>query len=246
MFAWIFGSIFVVVFVGGIVGLSYFAESSTLGRQLRLATMLKVSEVKEGQYVRLVGRARCEMPLTAPYTHRPCVAYRAEVLERTTDGVNYLPVAIDENDVDFEFEDETGSILVIVENASYYISQDARSEQKDFKKKYRDADQDILRILREHGTKKQGRFLGWEGVLEVGEEFALCGTAVLEPDPRPGSAQPGRLAQTRLVLRAKPGKPMVISDEYLLVSGEKRKQNKRIESHQASVDDDETVSASVS
>jgi hypothetical protein len=243
MFAWVFGSIFAIVFVGGIVGLSYVSESSTLARQLRQATMLKVAEIEDGQYVRLVGRARCETPLTAPYTHRSCVAYRAEVLEKTTDGVNYLPAAVEENDVDFEFEDETGSILVIVENASYYIFKDARSEEKNFKKKYRDADQDILRILRERGTKKQGRFLGWEGVLEVGEEFALCGTAVLEPDPRPATAQPGRLAQTRLVLRAMPGKPMVISDEYLLVSGEKRQHKKRIESHKASVDDHETVSA---
>ena len=221
MFAWVFGSIFAIVFVGGIALLWYFSKSSALARQLRQATMVKVSEIVEGQYVRLVGRPRCETPLTAPYTHRSCVAYRVEVLQKTTDGVNYLPAAVEENDMDFELEDETGSILVIVENATLYISQDARSEQKDFKTKYRDADQDILRILREHGTRKQGRFLGWEGVLEVGEELAICGTAILEPDPRPATAQPGRLAQTRLVLRAKPGKPMIISDEYQLVSGEK-------------------------
>lgn len=219
MFAWIFGSIFAVVFFGGIGYMVWSAESRVMERRLRTATPLQIGDIREGQYVRVIGRAQCDEPLQAPYTHRPCVAYNAFVVEKKTsrNGTTWPELALENKSIDFRIEDESGSIRVVVKDAYTFISQDVSTERKDFKKKYRNANEDILRLLRENAPTAKGTYYGWEGVLEIGEVLALCGTAALETDPDAPEGSP-----KILVLRNDADKTMVISDRDRFVSGEMR------------------------
>lgn len=186
---------------------------------LRRTRVLPIRAVRDGQVARINGRVRClGVPLVAPLSGRPCVAYRVRVLRGTWFRVVDAAAA-----TEFLVDDGTGRArvgagqeLVIYSRRRHTLSpQDAPGTA-------------IRQLLDEHGVDYEGVFAGRDMTCE---EVAVAPDAMVtvralarwEPDPEPGGvAASYREAPRRLVLLPTDDDKVLVSDDPETVAAQGR------------------------
>jgi len=197
----------VLGFVGfvGSVGLSV-ARARRKG-PLRSRPLTPIGSAPEGAPIRVRGKVACPEPLKAPYTGRPCVYFRFELLYR---GDGQIVVREHAAGCDFTITDETGTAQVLVERAAVEVVAD------------------FVEMERASALSAAGQALlaelGWglppiasvelcEAVIPIDADIDVAGSATREPWPVPAAGERGyRDAQPTL---------LVFSSETTLL-GEKR------------------------
>ncbi|WP_346881858.1 hypothetical protein [uncultured Algibacter sp.] len=94
----------------------FFAKSSVILRTLKKATLRRVFNVKNNEYVKLTGNAKhIYEPLVAPFSGKPCVYYAIEISSRI--GKKSYKILDQEKFQDF-FLDDDGHIAIIKPTSS--------------------------------------------------------------------------------------------------------------------------------
>lgn len=216
-------AIFLVLMVVALIVIvlaAMFNESARLRRLLRNAPRVSIKEFPDGGVGKIVGTLEyLDEPLTAPLSQRPCALYDVLVEEKTGNKNKYwrTMVTTSEN-VRFRIRDDTGYAIIDPTYAQFTIVKDNHSQSGTFD----DPTEVEKAFLSRHGQTGTGwvfnKTLRYrEGVLEAGEEVAILGFGMREPDPEPDlSDERGYRAgpPTRLVMSGGHQKPLTISDEY--------------------------------
>jgi hypothetical protein len=215
----------VIGIVAAVVGFVwYFSDEQVLLRQLRTTKRTKIGELDEGQSGRVVGTARrLDKLVTAPFSGRPCLAYKATVQEKSSGkNATWRTIITETDGVRFFLEDASGRALVDPTMAKTSIVVDSQSSSGTLD----DPTQVELAFLQRHG-KDPTSFFGFnralryaEAVIMEGELVAIFGSGVREPDPDapPSNAFPGPSdayrgdQPTRLRLTSSAKHPLLISD----------------------------------
>jgi hypothetical protein len=208
----------------GVTALLYklFSPTARARRALRAAQRVPVAEVHDGQAVKLVGRLRLDptaQELAAPITGRRCAYFEASVDQRKSSGKSsHWSTIIRETDFvgSFYVEDSSGRALVEVFLPQVVLTMDAHFSSGTFN----DASPRLERFLSRHGESSEGWVFNktlryTEGALEEGEEVAVYGLCVQEPDPDPRAG--GGVGYREGAMRIKLTKPaegeLLISDD---------------------------------
>jgi hypothetical protein len=178
-------------------------------RHLGAAKRYRIGELPEDTVGRIVGRVEPTGPmLRAPLTGRACVFYQVKVSGDTG------TIITEREGVAFRIVDETGAAIVDPRAAEVAVVFDHEARTDIFTAPT--AEQSAL--LARHGERSERwsgiRSLAFsEGVLEPGEDVAILGAGVREPDlhARPESGYREELP-TRLRLTSSPRYPLRISD----------------------------------
>ncbi len=214
----------VVVFLGYLVYHFFFTRTAIIKRRIRKAPRFSVQDFPEGEFGKIVGRlAYLGEPLTAPLTQRRCAQYRVVVEERRSSGrsSHWASIIEEEDGRDFIVKDETGEALVRMRGAQVAVTKDARFRSGTFSDTITP---ELESFLAEHGRESTG-FLGFEkslryeeGVLEEGEEVAVCGVGRREEDPNArGSAEADAGKVHRLVLESSADTALYVTDDQWVV-----------------------------
>jgi hypothetical protein len=196
--------IFVVVMVAGFVicggvllARELFSAQARRRRLLRKATAVRIGDARDGELVKVVGRLRYtgdEDPLQAPLTERFGAHFEVEVEERKSRGKSsYWKQIVRERashqQVWLEGHVAGERVLVDLAFAEVELVMDGH-----FSSGFLDDPSPHLDLyLHSHGHASQGAFFNKslryrEGVLEQGEQIAVLGRCVVEPDPDPTGA----------------------------------------------------------
>lgn len=192
----------------------YFRPSERAKRELRRVPRLTLGELPEGKRARIVGAAQVlDKSLEAPLTGRPCVYYVATVEEVRGSGDSpTVPALIrEERGVPFAVDDGTGRVIVDPEHATVVLDIDVKTML------VRETDARAIAFFERHDVNNAAAFhkrLRYrEAVIEVGEQIAVLGQGVREPDPAAPSARVDRGDKpTLLRMTSSPQSPLVISD----------------------------------
>ena len=211
---------FVLIF-GGIavfVGIAwYFSESQKIKRELKSAPRMTLRELPEATRARVVGAAQpLDQTLEAPLTGRSCMYYVVTVEKHHSTGRSsyWRQIIKEEAGVPFLLDDSTGRAIVDPRNARVALDVDGKGDSGTF-------DEPSAResaFLQRHGTSGQGwmfnkRLRYREAIIEVGEQIAILGEGVREPDPNAPPADAYRGDQpTRVRLTSSSRFPLLISD----------------------------------
>ena len=211
----------VVLIFGGIatlVGLAwYFSEAQKIKRELNRAPLTSLRDLPEATRARVVGAAQpLDQTLEAPLTGRPCMYYVVTVEQHHSTGrsSHWRQIIKEEAGVPFLLDDGTGRAIVDPRSARVALDVDGKGDSGTF-------DEPSAResaFLQRHGTSGQGwmfnkRLRYREAVIEVGEQVAILGEGVREPDPNAPPAGAYRGEQpTRVRLTSSARFPLLISD----------------------------------
>jgi len=210
------------VVIGAIaLAFKYFSPTARARRALRAAARVSVAEARDGQLIKIVGRLRSDPAarrLAAPLTGRACAYHETVVEERRSSGKSsHWRTLIREVDFagSFFVDDGSGQALVEVASPRVVLVTDAHFRSGTFN----DAAQELENFLTRHGESSEGwvfnRPLRYsEGALEEGEEVAVFGRCVLEPDPDPSGAGVGyRERAMRVKIMSPLNGELLISDD---------------------------------
>ncbi len=208
----------VAVSVSAAAGLSWwFSTEQVTRRALGKVRPTRIRDVKDGEIVKLVGRAGLlRESLKAPISERACLAWSVEIQVRRGSGKNRRWRAVhDACDVrPFALEDETGTAHVDVSNARMVLSADHRAAHGGG---WSDGSDELLAYCGEQGLDTSTFFGGSvpvrsrEGVIDLGETIAVMGVARWEDDPST-EGDGYRSVGKRLVLVAPADAPLLLSD----------------------------------
>lgn len=212
--------IFVLVFGGVAVFVTlawYFSESQKIKRELKSAPRMSLRELPESTRARVVGAAQpLAQTLEAPLTGRACMYYVVTVEQHHSTGRSsyWKQIIKEEAGVPFVLDDGTGRAIVDPRSARVALDVDGKGDSGTF-------DEPSAReaaFLQRHGTTGQGwifnkRLRYREAIIEVGEQVAILGEGVREPDPDapPASAYRGD-QPTRVRMTSSARYPLLISD----------------------------------
>ncbi|MBI9052925.1 MAG: hypothetical protein JEY96_03855 [Bacteroidales bacterium] len=173
--------ILIVAVIVIIVLFNSFTKKAIVKRKLRKTPSKKISDFKNGNIAKVVGRVDCvNSPLLAPLSNRKCAYYSIKVEKRVSTGKNSHWEKIIEEDVydTFIVRDSTGTALINTDNIKSYLVVDAKYKSGLFD----DATVRLETYLSKHGHQSVG-FLGLnktiryrEAVLELGEQLAVAGS----------------------------------------------------------------------
>lgn len=208
-----------VALMGAGMGLAaYLSPAGRAKRAMRAARLRRISDVADGEVVKLRGRLRyLKPPVRAPITSRPCAAWHVVVVDanRRNDAL------VDEREwVEFLLEDDTGRAVVDAVSPKFLIVLDAHLRSGLWEEPLGRA----RSFLEARGESTKGLFFNRElryreGVLEEGEEVSVLGVGRWEPDPEPGSAgaRGYRGQALRLRVREAPDGRLLITDDPSLL-----------------------------
>lgn len=193
-----------------------FERGSQILRALRGADR-KAITAAGNQSAKLVGELNLlDASLKAPLTGRRC-AYYVAIVEQF-DGEGWSRIIQEVQGVPFLLEDESGIALVLAEEARAALVLDVHSSSG--------SHAEVTRVerafLRRHGKRKAlaasppGRRLRFsEAVLQAGEQVAVLGLCVEEPNPESVAAPIGgyRALATRMRVYGSPEFPLRISND---------------------------------
>ncbi len=193
----------------------YMSEAQRVKRGLASAQSKSVSELREGDLVRVVGTLKLgPRTLTAPLSGRTCALYFVRVREQR--GKSSVEVIRESEGVEFMLDDGTGAVLVRPERFELALVEDHDERSGT----WNDASPEVLKYLASKGQSPEN-MLGFnrglqfhEGVLEEGERVAVLAAVKVELDPAPTTAGDGyRDRAMRKVLVTPPSGAMLLSDE---------------------------------
>ena len=209
----------------------FFSPRGKIRWALRSATVVPIARVKERQLAKVVGRLRFAEapPLVAPLSERPCACWQITVKrpaamadpeaqkKQASDDLSGMVAIVDDSahHGTFWLEDDTGRALVEVVAPKLLLTRDRRFESGILTK----ATPRLESFLETYGYTSQGRIfrkslLGYEGVLEEGEQVAVFGLCRWEPDLDPcAEGRTYRGAPARLRISTPLGGELLISDE---------------------------------
>lgn len=209
-----------IVFVGvTIVGIVAVAKHRTrrFRRRLKRHRLWRLSELPDGCYGRIVGRAHpIGEPLIAPMTGRRCIYYEVKV-----EGTGIAPspgkmtvIAAETKAIPFLLVDATGRSLVQPDGADVLVDFDERS---DFTTQVRMVTPSHKEFFARHGRTildgAYGTQLRYrEAVIEVEDMITLLGVGRREPDPDTASAGIG--PRSRVRFENTPAHPLMITDDW--------------------------------
>ena len=175
------------------------------------ARQVPIGEVVSGETAKIVGQVESSgKTIRAPLSYRECVLYVA-IAERYT-GTHWKVIAKEQRSVDFTVEDETGRALVDRGAFAPFLEADHRSEPV-WPTKTKAQKAFLTHHLVFGETETPHRYK--EGILELGEQVAVYGSAVREVDSR-GASRTGDVyrvnAATRLRFPNTPRKPVLVTD----------------------------------
>jgi hypothetical protein len=206
--------------VGGGFAWKYFkSDRWRLSRALKKAARVPLADVRDGDVVRVTGRARAaeEEPFGAPLSGRACLAYEVEVEEYVQHGRSgkWKSIIHETDHVDaFWLVEPRARARVQCVPASLVLDRDAKFRSGVL----REPDQTLIAYLANHGQQHQGMIFNRnlryrEGIIEPGEEVTVLAVARSEPDPDPASTADGyRGRAMRMVLRSPAHGDLIISD----------------------------------
>lgn len=202
--------------IAGCVG--YFSKDRRIKRALRKAKRYTVEAFPDGSQGKIAGTLRLgSSSLRAPLSGRTCAYFCVHVEQHrsgSNDGDNWSTLIREEKGVDFIIDDGTGRALVDVAAAKTVLTIDHKTESGSFD----DATPQEEAFLNAHSEESKGwlfnrRLRYREGVLEAGEEVAVFGYGIREPDPTGTSAGGYRSAAAmRLRMSGTMKYPGLISD----------------------------------
>jgi hypothetical protein len=176
----------------------------------RPAARMSIAEAPEGVLVELRGTIEPGETITAPLTGRACVHYELEIQGPPRNvnrpGIRNLPaIARDARSVAFAISDGTGRALIDPSGARFTIEITERQMTVGAPTE-RQRELGLLHAMRD------GENLFREGVLAVGEQIAVVGIAVREPDPDGAARATGYRGDspTRLRLGGSPRRALQI------------------------------------
>ncbi len=198
----------------GIAGLVwYFGKRQALMRRLKQAKPWPVGELPEDTLGKIVGNARpVGDVLTAPISQRPCVFFEVSVVENH--GKSSSTIIHELQGVPFYVEDASGRAVVDPRGADVVLEQDYSTSSGTLD----DATPIEEEFLRRHNKEPRGwvfnKSLSYrESIIAIGEQVAVLGSGVREPDPDAPPTQDYRGAMpTRLRLTNSRVHKLVISD----------------------------------
>jgi E3 Ubiquitin ligase len=167
-------------------GAMYFRASERTKRELRRVPRVSLGALPDGQRARIVGIAQVlDRHLEAPLTGRACVYYVTTVDGRRDRDDSWHPLLREERSVPFAVDDGTGRAIVDPDHATVALDIDSEGSS------LRETDARAIALFERHDVNNAATFhkeLRYcEAVIEVGEQIAVLGKGVREPDP---AAQP--------------------------------------------------------
>lgn len=178
--------VLVCLFVLGVLAW-YFGRGERLRRMLRRTPVRRISAVRAGERVRVIGTARAQgETLKAPLTGRPCLYYCAEVWARRRKSWRMTIRKV--RGVPFLVDDGSGVALVNPNRADVLLGTVASNRSGAFD----NASPAEARFLAQHGEQSTGlifnrSFRYSEAIIEVGERVAVLGAPRHEPDRSAGA-----------------------------------------------------------
>jgi len=210
------GATIAVVLFAGIAGARYYwSEAQRITRSLRAAKRWPIAELPENTLGRVIGLARAiQDPLIAPLTGRACVYYIATVKK---DSDDQDVVVTEHKGVPFSIEDPTGRAIVDPTDARITLVFDHTQRTGS----HRPPNQDEETLLLRHGYTSKGKGKRQlsapefsEAVIEIGDQIAVLGSGIREPDLDRAPASAYREGPpTLLRLTSSARYPLLISDE---------------------------------
>lgn len=206
--------------VAVVIGALWWLSPDQRARRAMKAVPQKViRDVADGERVRIVGEVEVRETVVAPLSGRSCAYWRVTVLERRGSGKSARWVTIiDEQDgVDFVLRDPTGKALISTELVTATLEKDANSSSGLFS----DAPAEIEAFLESRGHTSEGALFNKsmryrEGAVMGGETLCVVGVGRWERDPEEGARAGAGYRDVeqpkRLVLRAPPDGPLLLSD----------------------------------
>lgn len=209
-----FGVLAIGVIVYGFLAIDRrFSDRETSLRAMRSTAKVRIADARDGTTVRITGRIAVhrDLRLTTPISGRACVAYRVHVESRVRGrkSSHWRTVVDDRASVDFVLEDESGGALISARGADLVVDLDHRQGSEAFRDSTPALDAYLVR--RSAGVDAHTPIRFREGALELGETVTVVGVARWEDEPG-DSAAGFRDAPKRLVLRARGGSPVHVSD----------------------------------
>ena len=119
--------------LGGVLWKYVFCEQARHKRTLRRATRRPISEIKDGEFAKVVGRLRLAEtpPLEAPLTSRPCAYFEVKVEEKQSSGRSShweTIVQTMESQETIFVEDDSGKALVTLAAPQVVLHMDTHLE----------------------------------------------------------------------------------------------------------------------
>lgn len=208
---------------------------------LRRTRKVRIADAKDGEVVRIVGRLRPRGELLeAPFSRRRCAVYEAVVEEppRRRDRTWYwTTIASARARCDFVVEDDSGYAIVETGNLEAAVVLDHHQ----FSALFHGMTPELEAFIQRHMVPTMRYdFRRWrsgmrpvvdwfgvdvplrcrEGVLEPGEQIAVCGRARWEDDPDEGGLVPSdrdsyrnTMRRKRMVIEAGPKGAVYVSDD---------------------------------
>lgn len=179
-------------------------------RRMKLLPTSTIRDAVDGE-IKLVGRVRLgKAPLLAPFSKRPCAAFRVRVIGTEKHDRLYFD---DSQHQDFILDDGTGT-AVINPIACLVLLEDAKWQSGMFTR----PPDEVTEYLRSRGIATKGWVFRrarscYEGVLEEGELVVVYGWARRVVDCDPSKVADYREVPTRIEVGAGEGKAMVVSDD---------------------------------
>jgi len=176
--------VFVLVILAVVlIGVWYFNKDNRLKRAIRAARRFAIRDLPDDTLGRIVGAANpLDRVLASPITGRPCVYYITTV---STTGKNSRVVIREERSVPFCVVDGTGRALIDPAGAEIALVSDGQTSSGTLN----DPTPAEQAFLARHGESSSNVFGSNRGLryeertIGVGEQIAIVGAAVREPDP---------------------------------------------------------------
>lgn len=180
--------VFYLILIVGIIAIVgvisyYFSKKQRLLRELKKSAAIPVSRARQGDYVKIIGKAiGGNQSLKAPLSGRPCLYYYVLVEKK---GDKSWHTYIEEEDGQ-DFFLETGYERAIVKPKGIHFGYKRTLfvfDHKDKSGAFNDAKPHLEQFLKRHG-KESVNFIGFnktlrysEGIIEEGETIAVKGIA---------------------------------------------------------------------
>lgn len=226
--------IFFFAVLAGLIGFLLwrlvFSPRARRRRLLRKFKGVPISQAKDGELVKVVGRlhyAEGETPLRAPLSERFGAYYRVQVEQRRSSGQNsdwkeIINERATHQTIWLQGARPEERALVDLGLADVELVMDARYDSGFLN----DPSPRLEAFLADHGYSGEGWVFNktlryHEGVLEQGERIAVLGRCVREPDPDPraSAADRGyRDAPTRLRLVSPAEHELLVTDDPKLLA----------------------------
>jgi hypothetical protein len=209
-----------IIVIAVVAAAVFFNEEARIKRALRKTPRASIAQVADGADAKITGTVEIVGDsLAAPLTGRRCVYFEVTVEEYRSSGKSgsWRTIIREKQGVPFRVRDATGKAMVNLGAARMAVVKDAHFRSGTFN----DATPELEAFLERYGKKSTG-FLGFnrklrykEGALEAGEEVAVAGRGMWEPDPdpEPGAAGGYRDAPRRLVMTGGRNLPLLVSDD---------------------------------